>query len=255
MVSFELTEEFRLIGQGEVPFAMAKSDQCVGPAMHDQHRDMQTGKLLTRVIVNAAKPPDRQPGEQLGTDIRDAGKGALKDQTCQRTSNGQFCGYAATQRFAIGDQIGRWKTALDHPLVGRLGIQVSSLLARAACTLAVSTIIEKKHAQPGFKQSFANLRAVADVPAVAMAIDQAWHQGVIRFSREKPRMQRCAIQRIEVYLDNRPTEARPSHRQQFIGMIDLVMFEPSQHDEYYQRSDHQSGGVPGAFPIPKPGHF
>ena len=90
VIASELEEQFWFIGAGKIFLRMMKADQAIAAAVHNHHGNFQARKFGASVVLDAPNQPDGKPGEQLGPDVRNAGKSTLQNQASEGFANGEF---------------------------------------------------------------------------------------------------------------------------------------------------------------------
>ena len=115
--------------------------------------------------------------------------------------------------------------------MGGFGVEVCAVLAWASFTPAVPAIIETENGNARFEQGAAGVQAMTDVSGVSVAEEHgevgAWRIGV---GGIKPAVQLNTIAGLEIDIFERATQFGSGGFQEAIRMIDLAVFEPTQHD-------------------------
>src|SRR6266481_6152177 len=123
-----------------------------------------------------------------------------------------------------------------------LGIEIRALFSGAATAAAIAAIIEHEYADAGFQQRPAHVQAVANIPGVAMAQEHSeGHARRICVSREKPAVQFDAVFGFEPDVFEGPAQFSAGCSEETVGMINLGMFKPAQHNEKEQENCQQFG--------------
>ena len=100
MSALELPQKLRLIRFGKISFRVLKTDEIIGPAMHDQDWNFDFRQLRAGIIFDRADPPHRQPRKKLGPDVRNAGERALQNQPGRFLPHSHLARHSTTERFA-----------------------------------------------------------------------------------------------------------------------------------------------------------
>src|SRR5439155_17088648 len=75
----------------------------------------------------------------------------------------------AAQGFTERDDVARRKAALQEPAMGRLCVQVSALLGRAALASAITAIVKEEDTNTSLQERIGQFEPVADVASIAVA--------------------------------------------------------------------------------------
>ena len=175
---------------------MGITHDSVIPAVHHQHRNCNSRQPVYSVVFDGAEQTHWKPRKELRRHVRDAGEGALQNESSQRLMHGQIGGNAATKGFAQTDDLRRGKSFLPQPMIRGLGIQVRSRFSRPPFALPIPAVIEEKHIQAQLEPGAAEIQPMADVAGIA--VQEQKHKPAPRLffaCRKKPAMKPHAVAR------------------------------------------------------------
>src|SRR5205823_2871384 len=105
----------------------------------------------------------------LRANVRHAGEGGLKDQPSERFTEGEFTSHTTAQRFAESNNVVCRESAVLQPMMRRLGVEISALLAGPASAPTKATIIKEKDAKASVEQGLREFQAMTDISCIAVA--------------------------------------------------------------------------------------
>src|SRR6185312_8742610 len=141
-------------------------------AVHDEHGNFQAREFAACVVFDGAQQANGEPRVELPADLGQARECALQDEAADWLARAEFAGDAAAEGFAVDDDVVRCETFLAEPLIRGLGVEIGSFFARAAFAQAVAAVIERENVGTESEQRLVEAKAMADVAAVAVAIEE-----------------------------------------------------------------------------------